>query len=201
MSVLANSAVSVRAVRARCHDGIGSEHNHERPKHCPSESYHGRDSHTDEGAVHRVHRFAESLARPVALGYLPRSLADAAILLIALKADCGRLDQIEIARFSAWLLRRKVRDRDDIRTAVEYRIARALGPLIAQREKRNILRRTAHDTDAGAGSPTPRRDQAGGVRTDRIGRTSVRADNRRGPVRQATRQPRLDRFIVMIRER
>jgi hypothetical protein len=107
------------------------------------------------GATHRgdVYDLAVELARPVARGLLPRSIADATILMTALRCCDGRYDPIDTAQIAAFVLRRRARDMTMKRDVAESRIIHSLRPLIARREPKNVLLHAAHDVNGAAGFP------------------------------------------------
>lgn len=100
-----------------------------------------------------IFTLARELSRPVACGLLPIGHADATLLVCAIRQEAPGFDPISQARTAACLMRQRAKEICVQREVAAYRIVRAVKPLIATREPKNVLLRTAHDINGRNGFP------------------------------------------------
>lgn len=100
-----------------------------------------------------IFALARELSRPVARGLLPVRHADATLLVCAIRHETPGFDPFGQARTAASLMRQRIKEISVQREVTEYRIVRAVRPLIATREPKNVLLRSAHDINGRSGFP------------------------------------------------
>jgi hypothetical protein len=104
----------------------------------------------------RLIRFAQSLGRPLARGYLNPNQAEAAILAFSLRSarDGGLThDPIDVARIAQHVARLNAHNIVGERNATIGAIRRAVRPLIEIRASSSRIRAAAHDANGRAGFP------------------------------------------------